>query len=277
MFLLPLLLARAELGGEVLDGLAALEVAPYDLRHIPLRQAEVPGTSGVDDGVRAVLAEAEAADGVHADVPHHAPPTQLFLERLADLFRAALLAVAAAADEHVGVVLPDLRAWSRVWRGREGSGLLRLLRLLLGDLSLRTGSVRRLRRHFLDLAEYTTSGGWGCIMGRVRVHPDREQKKGRGLEPALRDRRGIQHDTSPRREGGRGRGSARHRREGLGPARSRGGEEGEDRGRAPHASRRGHRPLLEDSGPERSGGTGNPRHQRGARRRERPGADGAGA
>jgi hypothetical protein len=50
----------------VFYGLAALEVALDDLGHVASRKAEVPGASGVDDGVRAVFAEAETIDGVHA-------------------------------------------------------------------------------------------------------------------------------------------------------------------------------------------------------------------
>src|SRR3712207_8439835 len=52
------------------------------------------------------------------DVPHHAPLAQLFLERLADIFRAAFFAVDAPADEHVSVVVPDLRAPFRAHGGR---------------------------------------------------------------------------------------------------------------------------------------------------------------
>ena len=42
------------------DGFAVLEVSLYHLGHVLLYDAEVPGTSRVDDEVRAVLAEAEA-------------------------------------------------------------------------------------------------------------------------------------------------------------------------------------------------------------------------
>jgi len=56
-----------------------------------------------------VLAQAETFDGVHADVTVHPRRPQLALERLADLLRAPLLAVAALADEDVRFVVPDLR------------------------------------------------------------------------------------------------------------------------------------------------------------------------
>jgi len=43
------------------DGFAVLEVLLYDLGHILFYDAEVPDTPRVDDEVRAVLTEAEAA------------------------------------------------------------------------------------------------------------------------------------------------------------------------------------------------------------------------
>jgi hypothetical protein len=121
------------------DGFAILEVSPYYLWHVLLHDTEVPGTGRVDDEVRAVLAEAEAAYGVHAYVPVHALRAQLVFERLADGFGSALLAVAVLADQHVGVVVSDLR--SRLRERRKRAVLLRLflLRLLasLGDGFLR--------------------------------------------------------------------------------------------------------------------------------------------
>ena len=102
----------AEPGGEVFYGLAALEVALDDLGHVASREAEVPGASGVDDGVRAVFAEAETVHGVHADVPDHTPLAQLFFQDLADSFEPRFLQ-SPLPHEHVGIVLPDLRGWSR--------------------------------------------------------------------------------------------------------------------------------------------------------------------
>jgi hypothetical protein len=86
-----------------------------------------------------VLAEAEAVYGVHAYVPVHALCTQLILERPADGFSPALFAVAALADEHVGVVVPDLRGWLHERRRRAALPRLPLLRLLA---SLRDGFLR---------------------------------------------------------------------------------------------------------------------------------------
>jgi hypothetical protein len=91
------------------DGFAVLEVSLYHLGHVLLYDAEVPGTPWVDHEVRTVLAEAEAVYGVHAYVPVHTLRAQLVLERLAHGFGPALFAVATLADEHVGVVVPDLR------------------------------------------------------------------------------------------------------------------------------------------------------------------------
>jgi hypothetical protein len=80
------------------DGFAILEVSVYYLWHVLLCYAEVPGTPRVDDQVRAVFTEAEAAYGVHAYVPVYALRAQLLLERLADGFGSALFAVAVLAD-----------------------------------------------------------------------------------------------------------------------------------------------------------------------------------
>jgi hypothetical protein len=54
------------------DGFAVLEVSLHYLGDVLLYDAEVPGTPRVDDEVRAVFTEAEAAYGVHAYVPVHA-------------------------------------------------------------------------------------------------------------------------------------------------------------------------------------------------------------
>jgi hypothetical protein len=80
------------------DGFAVLEVPLYHLGDVLLYDAEVPGTPRVDDEVRAVFTEAEAAYGVYAYVPVHALRTQLILERPANGFGSALFAVAALAD-----------------------------------------------------------------------------------------------------------------------------------------------------------------------------------
>jgi len=45
----------------VYDGFAVLEMSLYYLGYILLYDAEVPGATRIDDEVRAVLAEAEAA------------------------------------------------------------------------------------------------------------------------------------------------------------------------------------------------------------------------
>ena len=102
-------LAGSELGGEVFDGFAGFEGLAYHLGHIFLGDAEVPGAARVDDEVRAVLAEAKAVYGVYADVPVHVLCAQCGLEGGADGLGAAFFAVAAFADEHVGVVVADLR------------------------------------------------------------------------------------------------------------------------------------------------------------------------
>jgi hypothetical protein len=132
-FALSVSFAGSQFGGEVFDGCAVLEVPVYYLRYVVLRNAEVPGTARVDHEVRAVLAEAEAVCGVDAHVPVQALRAQLVLESLADGFGSALLAVAALADEHVGVVVPDLRG--RLCERRQRADfrrpfLLRLLTLL---------------------------------------------------------------------------------------------------------------------------------------------------
>jgi hypothetical protein len=114
----------------VIDGFAVLEVLVHYLRHVLLCDAEIPGAARVDHEVRAVLAEAEAVCGVDAHVPVQALRAQLVLESLADGFGSALLAVAALADEHVGVVVPDLRGRLGERRQRAGQLLLRLLALL---------------------------------------------------------------------------------------------------------------------------------------------------
>ena len=114
----------------------------YYLGHVLLYDAEVPGTPWVDHEIRTVLAEAEAVYGVHANVPVHALRAQLVLERLAHGFGPALFAVATLADEHVGVVVPDLRG--RLCERRQRATLLCFLLRLLA--SLRDGFLRFLRR-----------------------------------------------------------------------------------------------------------------------------------
>jgi hypothetical protein len=104
------------------DGFAVLEVSLYYLGHVLLYDAEVPGARRVDDEVRAVFTEAEAAYGVNANVPVYALRAQLVLERLADGFGSALLAIAVLADEHVGVVISDLRG--RLCERRQRATLL---------------------------------------------------------------------------------------------------------------------------------------------------------
>jgi hypothetical protein len=131
-------LLASELGGEVFDGFAVFEVLFYYVGYVSLRDAEVPGATRVDDEVRAVLAEAEAAHGVDADVPVHALRAQFVFEGAADGLGAALLAVAALADEYVGGVVADLRV--RLLEGRERALLpWPLLRL---PASLRDGFLR---------------------------------------------------------------------------------------------------------------------------------------
>jgi hypothetical protein len=120
------------------DGFAVLEVPLYYLGHIMFYDAEVPGTARIDDEVRAVLAEAEAAYGVHAYVPVNALRTQLILERPADGFGSVFFAVAALADEYMGVVVPHLRG--RLHERRRRAALPRLLLRLLA--SLRDGFLR---------------------------------------------------------------------------------------------------------------------------------------
>jgi hypothetical protein len=117
----------------VFDGFATLEVSLYYLWHVLLYDTEIPGAPRVDDHVRAMLTEAEAVHRVHSYVPVHALRAQPVLERFADGLGSALLAVAVLADEHVGVVVPDLS-------GRLGQRTF-LLRFLLCLLtSLRDGS-----------------------------------------------------------------------------------------------------------------------------------------
>jgi hypothetical protein len=120
------------------DGFASLEVSLYYLGHVLLYDAEVPGARRVDDEVRAVFTEAEAAYGVNANVPVYALRAQLVLERLADGFGSALLAIAVLADEHVGVVVPDFRG--RLGERRQRAFLVRFFVRLLA--SLRDGYLR---------------------------------------------------------------------------------------------------------------------------------------
>jgi hypothetical protein len=109
------------------DGFAVLEVPLYYLGHVLLTDADVPGTPWVDHEVRTVLAESEAVYGVHAYVPVHTLRAQFVLEPLADGFGSTLLAVAALADQHVGVVVPDLRG--RLCARRQRATLLCFLLL----------------------------------------------------------------------------------------------------------------------------------------------------
>ncbi len=156
------------------DGFAFLEVSLYHLGHVLLYDAEVPGTSWVDHEVRTELAEAEAVYGVHANVPVHALRAQLVLERLAHSFGPALFAVATLADEHVGVVVPDLRG--RLRERRQRATLLRFLLRLLA--SLRDGFLRFLRRlapcgcdrqPSWEVRIYHPSR-WDGIMGGMKFH-----------------------------------------------------------------------------------------------------------
>ena len=118
------------------DGFAVLEVLLYQLGHVALCNAEVPGAPRVDDNVRAVFAEAHAVHRVYANVPVHIMGTQFVLERAPDGLGAAFLAVAALADEHVGVVVADLRG--RLRERRERAALLSpFLLAFLGDDFLR--------------------------------------------------------------------------------------------------------------------------------------------
>src|SRR4028118_2010813 len=103
-----------------------------DLVDIGFAQRGVPGPRGVDDGVGAVLAEAEALDGIYSDGVVHADGAQLVLERSLHVLRAALFAAAALADEHVGVMGADLRA--RLWQRRYGVGRTAPLRGLVALL-----------------------------------------------------------------------------------------------------------------------------------------------
>jgi len=123
----------------VFDWFAVLEVPLYHLGYVLLYDAQVPGARRVDDHVRAVLAEAEAVHGVHAYVPVHALRAQLVFERPADGLGSAFLAVAVLADEHVGVVVPDLR--DRFGERRQRAAFLRVLLLRLLAL-LRDGFLR---------------------------------------------------------------------------------------------------------------------------------------
>jgi hypothetical protein len=120
------------------DRSAVYQVFLYYDGHVAFRDAEVPGAARVDDEVRAVLAEAEAVHGVYADVPVHAMCSQFALQRAADFFRPALFAVAALADQNVGVVFADLRVGLIEDRER-AAFLCPLLRLLA---LLRDGSLR---------------------------------------------------------------------------------------------------------------------------------------
>jgi hypothetical protein len=77
---LPLrLFARPEPGGESFDGLAALEVSLYDLRHVFFPDPEVPASSRIDDHVRAVLAESQTVHGICPDFPVQPHLAQLAL------------------------------------------------------------------------------------------------------------------------------------------------------------------------------------------------------
>jgi hypothetical protein len=132
------LLAWSEFGGQVFDGFTVDQVFSNYLVDVVLRGAQVPGTSGIDDKVRTVFAEPEAVYGVDADVPVHVLGAQLVLQRAADGFRTTFLAVASLADQHVGVVVADLRVG--LFEDGERAVLLRALSGLLA--SLRDGVLR---------------------------------------------------------------------------------------------------------------------------------------
>lgn len=91
------------------DGLAVFEVLLHDFGDLLFIEAEIPGAGGIYDGVGAVLAEPEAPYVVHPDVPVYALCPQLVFEFLFHVFRAALFAVAAVADQDVRVVVSYLR------------------------------------------------------------------------------------------------------------------------------------------------------------------------
>ncbi len=106
----------------------------HDLRHVILNEPEIPDSTWIHDSVGTVLAQTEALDGINADVAVHPRRPQLVLERLADIFGAALLAVSAFADEHLSVVVSDLRirfiATQERW---DPAGLSAILLVLFGD------------------------------------------------------------------------------------------------------------------------------------------------
>jgi len=132
MYFRTTLSTGSHFGGEMFDGFVVLEVPLYYLRYVVFYDAEVPGAPRVDDEVRAVLTEAEAVYAVHTYVPVHALLAQLVLECFADGFGSALLAVAALADEHVGIVVADLRG--RLRERRQRAAFLRPLLRLLASL-----------------------------------------------------------------------------------------------------------------------------------------------
>ena len=164
---------RLQFGGETFDGFAILEVLLYYLGYVLFYDAQVPGATRVDDKVRAVLTEAEAIYRVRAYVPVYTLRAQLLLERLADGLGSALFAVASLADEHVGVVVPDLRG--RLCEPRQRATLLRSRHLLA---TLRDGFLRFQRRLapcgwdlrlFREIRIYHP-GRWDGIMGGMRFH-----------------------------------------------------------------------------------------------------------
>jgi hypothetical protein len=108
------LFAGAPFGGQELDGLSVFEVLFHDFGYFLFVEAEVPGAGGIDDDVGAVFAEAEAVHLVHPNVPVDALCPQLVFEFFLQGFGSAFLAVAAAADQDVRVVLSYLRLRPRL-------------------------------------------------------------------------------------------------------------------------------------------------------------------
>ncbi|MDQ3658583.1 MAG: hypothetical protein M3338_02780 [Actinomycetota bacterium] len=106
----------------------------HDLRHVILDEPEIPDSTRIHDSVGTVLAQTETLDGINADVAVHPRRPQLVLERLADIFGAALLAVSVLADEYLGIVVSDLRIRFIATQDRlESIGLSAILRVLFGD------------------------------------------------------------------------------------------------------------------------------------------------
>jgi len=120
---------------------------------VVLGEAEVPSTFRlrpvVDDHVRAVLAQAEAVDGIDPHLAQDALRADPIFESSPRVLNATLFTVAARTDEAVRLVISDLRRGLCFLRyDAPGCGpnfLLELLLFLRDDLLRLPGSANRVK------------------------------------------------------------------------------------------------------------------------------------